>query len=253
MSSNKTCTIRRYVHSKPPLDNSGLILVIYLTDFNYFPLERNCQKSAGHSRNRSKIDNLKGSVYGLSYFSWFSVILFSKQNHPCDINAFISLIWVWFMVFNATFNNISVISWRSVLVVEETGENHRPASSHLQILSHIVVSSTPCQEQDIWCVPILWAYIILYVFIFPICLRSFGPYNIVLVTDRSIYCHMTVSAMNYLLYRMRYINVKHTLEYIYTYISDINETSLRVFGQMKKQNVREYRTDNQNWAIQRNW
>jgi hypothetical protein len=26
------------------------------------------------------------------------------------------------MVFNATFNNISVISWRSVLLVEETGE-----------------------------------------------------------------------------------------------------------------------------------
>jgi hypothetical protein len=32
------------------------------------------------------------------------------------------------MVFNATFNNISVISWRSVLLMEETGvprENHR--------------------------------------------------------------------------------------------------------------------------------
>ena len=27
----------------------------------------------------------------------------------------------WFMVFNATFNNISAISWRSVLLVEETG------------------------------------------------------------------------------------------------------------------------------------
>ena len=26
------------------------------------------------------------------------------------------------MVFNATFNNISIISWRSVLLVEETGE-----------------------------------------------------------------------------------------------------------------------------------
>ena len=26
---------------------------------------------------------------------------------------------VWFMVFNATFNNISVISWQSVLLVEE--------------------------------------------------------------------------------------------------------------------------------------
>ena len=35
-----------------------------------------------------------------------------------------------FVGFNATFNNISVILWRSVLLVEETGENHRPAASH---------------------------------------------------------------------------------------------------------------------------
>ena len=52
---------------------------------------------------------------------------------------------VWVMVFNATFNNISVISLRSVLLVEETGvprENHRPAASHWQTLSHNVVSST---------------------------------------------------------------------------------------------------------------
>ena len=37
------------------------------------------------------------------------------------------------MVLDATFNNISVISWRSALLVEETGvpgENHRPAASH---------------------------------------------------------------------------------------------------------------------------
>jgi len=37
------------------------------------------------------------------------------------------------MVFNATFNNISVNSWQSVLLVEETGiprENHQPAASH---------------------------------------------------------------------------------------------------------------------------
>ena len=40
---------------------------------------------------------------------------------------------VWFMVYNATFNNISVISWLSVLLVEETGvagENHRPVASN---------------------------------------------------------------------------------------------------------------------------
>ena len=45
---------------------------------------------------------------------------------------------VWFVRFrvimlNTTFNNISVISWRSVLLVEEIevpGENHRPITSH---------------------------------------------------------------------------------------------------------------------------
>jgi len=45
------------------------------------------------------------------------------------------------MVFNATSNNISVISWQSVLLVEETavpGENYRPASSHKQTLSVIL-------------------------------------------------------------------------------------------------------------------
>ena len=45
---------------------------------------------------------------------------------------------VWFVTFgvmmlNTTFNNISVISWRSVLLVEEIevpGENYRPIASH---------------------------------------------------------------------------------------------------------------------------
>ena len=39
----------------------------------------------------------------------------------------------WFMVYNATFNNVAVISWLSVLLMEETGvpgENHRPVVSH---------------------------------------------------------------------------------------------------------------------------
>jgi len=41
--------------------------------------------------------------------------------------------WRGCMVFSATFNNISVISWMSVLSVEETGvpeDNHRPVASH---------------------------------------------------------------------------------------------------------------------------
>jgi len=61
---------------------------------------------------------------------------------------FISIV-VWFVVFSATVNNISVISWRSVLLVEKTGipwENHRPVTGHWQTLSHNVVSSTPDHE-----------------------------------------------------------------------------------------------------------
>ena len=39
---------------------------------------------------------------------------------------------VMVMVFNATFNNISAVTWWSVLLVEETrapGKNHRPVAS----------------------------------------------------------------------------------------------------------------------------
>jgi len=46
------------------------------------------------------------------------------------------------MMFNVTFNNISAISWRFLLLVEETRvpwENHRPVVSHWQTLSHNVV------------------------------------------------------------------------------------------------------------------
>ena len=47
--------------------------------------------------------------------------------HNIDID---NLGLIWFMVFNATFKNISAISWRSALLVEETGENNRPVASH---------------------------------------------------------------------------------------------------------------------------
>jgi hypothetical protein len=45
----------------------------------------------------------------------------------------VDCLFVCLMVFNATFNNISVISWRSMLLVDENrgpGENHRPVASH---------------------------------------------------------------------------------------------------------------------------
>jgi hypothetical protein len=58
-----------------------------------------------------------------------------------------------FMVFNATFNNISDISWQSYLLVEETGaprekpQNCRKLLTNLS-LSFNVVSSIPRHEQS---------------------------------------------------------------------------------------------------------
>ena len=57
------------------------------------------------------------------------------------------------MMLNATFNNISVIyrDGQFFFLVEETGvprENHQPAASHPQTLSHKVISSTPLHERD---------------------------------------------------------------------------------------------------------
>ena len=45
-----------------------------------------------------------------------------QQSKKSNVN-----VMIWFLVFNTTFNNISVILWRSVLLVEETGE---PGENH---------------------------------------------------------------------------------------------------------------------------
>ena len=47
---------------------------------------------------------------------------FEKPLNPNTISLCDTCMFVCLMVRNATFNNISVISWRSVLLVEETGE-----------------------------------------------------------------------------------------------------------------------------------
>jgi hypothetical protein len=52
---------------------------------------------------------------------------------PTFFFLFFFMFWLMVMVFNATFNNISFISWLSVLLVEETGvpgENHQPVGNH---------------------------------------------------------------------------------------------------------------------------
>jgi hypothetical protein len=95
--------------------------------------------------SQGPLDNCVKSRNGL----WDDTSCSLSMGYVCEINQgnHLNFIDLRVMVFNATFNNISVISWRSVLLVEETGvpgENHWPVTSHWQTLSHNVVSSTPC-------------------------------------------------------------------------------------------------------------
>jgi hypothetical protein len=56
----------------------------------------------------------------------YLIAVFGQKRELLNVN-------IGFMLFNDTFNNISVISWRSVLLVDETGvpgENYRPATRH---------------------------------------------------------------------------------------------------------------------------
>jgi len=63
------------------------------------------------------------------------IIFFMLVRHAaCGYDISMSVeVKVRVVVFNATFNNISVILWRSVLLEEDTGipgENLRPVASH---------------------------------------------------------------------------------------------------------------------------
>jgi len=71
----------------------------------------------------------------IKYFGQYT--LFKRKNRLFSCPSFnIMLIFrdiVRVVVLNTIFNDISVIFWRSDLLLEETGvprENHRPAASH---------------------------------------------------------------------------------------------------------------------------
>jgi hypothetical protein len=56
-------------------------------------------------------------IYYLLFSNAYKLNLYALVG---GVQHFVVVIIRWVMMFNATFNNISVISWRSVLLVEET-------------------------------------------------------------------------------------------------------------------------------------
>ena len=76
------------------------------------------------------------------YYALLQELIKNTRLIKNEKSLIIKQLFVCLMLFNDTFNNISVILWRSVLLVEETrvnGENHQPLASHWQTLSHNVV------------------------------------------------------------------------------------------------------------------
>jgi hypothetical protein len=107
--------------------------------------ERSCSlshKKASIRSNGKELSLLSENINGAIYYTMYVYISFTElgnkspdvglvQRHhyhlPC---AGRSLIFFLLLVFNATFINISTISWQPVLVMEEAGENHRPWASN---------------------------------------------------------------------------------------------------------------------------
>jgi hypothetical protein len=72
--------------------------------------------------------NVKYEFWYFSNFSYTPVPNFTTKNNAIPVTIDVCL-----MMRNATVNDISYMSWRSVLLVEEIGgpgENHRPVASH---------------------------------------------------------------------------------------------------------------------------
>ena len=89
-------------------------------------------------------------VHGIKLTPFLSLITTNNSAHLTFHNILINqkhitnnnIDRVRVMVFNATFNNISVISWLSVLLVEETrvcGENHRSVAVILLLWNFIEI------------------------------------------------------------------------------------------------------------------
>jgi len=76
---------------------------------------------------------------------WFHLFKLVKEKMAAEGSSVsYNLRWfdglVWFMVFNTTFNNISVISWWSVLLVEETTDLQQVTDKLYHIMYRVQLS-----------------------------------------------------------------------------------------------------------------
>jgi ammonia channel protein AmtB len=98
----------------------------------------NISKRIFRNLQKMSLNSIQGPFHSPCYPRWSMIrnkCIFIPFHH-----FFIVFIYYW-GGYSVTFNNISIISWRSVLVVNETGvpgENHRPIASHWQTFWGII-------------------------------------------------------------------------------------------------------------------
>ena len=105
-------------------------------------------KSRSHSLpfNPTSKRSFKIPYMYMYVFPSFFISFFKVKNKDIHTACFFykcfetHILCICFIVFNTTFSNISAISWRPVLVVEEAGvprENHRPYRQTTDKLYHL--------------------------------------------------------------------------------------------------------------------
>jgi hypothetical protein len=77
--------------------------------------------------------------YELTNMSWLECIrTWSVVGHTDNAWNVFKIRVGWFMVINVTFNNISVISWRSVLLVKENQSTQKKPPTCLKSLINFI-------------------------------------------------------------------------------------------------------------------
>ena len=139
MHEKPTTCLCVYIYIYIVIVKSNIIVTLFILGLNavyvctldslYLYASWALNKSRSSSRTNSEDSS---DMYSIQHY----VIKFVSDLR--QVGGFPRIWFNWFIMLNATFSNISAISWRPALVVEEagvTGKNHRPWASNWYTLS----------------------------------------------------------------------------------------------------------------------